>query len=153
MQAAKQMRLSRNCLRSSSVRSSSRSSIEPIHFWQNSALARIDGMFSIGVERRGALVLVGDVGVEQRQVELDVQRLFVQLARQEHAGLGRVDVLVEVEHEVVRHDRVAGGEERDEAVDQVPLGRQQLACRSVTSSERLTSSTVHVLRIASRYMS
>src|SRR3546814_1982021 len=36
-----------------------------------------------------------------------------------------VDVLVEVEHQVVGDDRVAGGEERDQALDQVPLGRAE----------------------------
>ena len=83
-------------------------------------------MFSIAANA-WALVLIRDVGVEQRQVELDVQRLFVELTTQVHAGFGRVDVLVQVEHQVVRHDRVARCEERDQTVDQVPLGGQQLA--------------------------
>ena len=78
-------------------------------------------------ERGLALGHVGDVVVEQRQVELHVQRLFVQLPRQVHPGLGRVDVLVQVEHQVVRHDRVAGGEERHEPRHEVLLGRHQLA--------------------------
>ena len=79
----------------------------------------------------GALALgdVRNVGVQERQIELDVQRLLVQLAREVHACLGRVDVLVEVEHQVVGHDRIAGGEERDQALDQVPLGRQQTAAQ------------------------
>jgi len=47
MQAAKQIRLSRNCLRSARLRSSSRPLIESIHLKQNSPLRRIDGMFSI----------------------------------------------------------------------------------------------------------
>ena len=34
-------------------------------------------------------------------------------------------MLVEVEHQVVGDDRVAGGEERDQPADQVPLGRRQ----------------------------
>jgi hypothetical protein len=46
MQAAKQMTLSRNCRRSSAVRSSRSSKIESIHLKQNSALRLIDGMFS-----------------------------------------------------------------------------------------------------------
>ena len=81
-------------------------------------------------ERLGPLVVVGQVVVEQRQVELDVQRLLVQLAGQEQPGLGGVDVLVQVEHEVVGDDRVAGGEERDEPADEVPLGRAS-ACVQV----------------------
>jgi hypothetical protein len=78
-------------------------------------------------ERSFALGHVGDVVVEQRQVELHVQRLFVELARQVHPGFGGVDVLVQVEHQVVRHDRVARGEERDQPPDEVLLGRHQLA--------------------------
>ncbi len=65
--------------------------------------------------------MIGHVGVEQRQVELDVQRLFEQLARQIHPRLGCVEVAVEIEDQVVRDDRVAGGEERDEPLDQVAL--------------------------------
>ena len=79
-------------------------------------------MFSTAANAAMALLRVGDVGVEQRQVELDVQRLFVELARQVHPRLGRVDVLVEIEDEVVRDDRVAGREEGDEALDEVALG-------------------------------
>jgi hypothetical protein len=70
--------------------------------------------------------VIGHVGVEQRQVELHVQRLLVELARQVHPRLGGVDVLVEVEHQVVGDDRVAGGEERDQALHQVALGRRHL---------------------------
>src|SRR5690606_13835166 len=36
------------------------------------------------------------------------------------------DVLVQVQHEVVGHDRIAGGEERDQALDQVALGWRHL---------------------------
>ncbi len=46
MQAAKQIRLSRNARRSSRVFSSRTSNSESIHLKQNSALRRIDGMFS-----------------------------------------------------------------------------------------------------------
>ena len=67
--------------------------------------------------------VVGQVGVEQGQVELDVYGLLEQLPGQVEAGFRRVDVLVEVEHEVVRDDRVAGGEERDEPVDEMSFGR------------------------------
>lgn len=60
---------------------------------------------------------------------------LVELAAQIQPGLGRVDVLVEAEHEVVGNDRVAGGEERHEASDQVGLGRAELVAqvRDVTA--------------------
>ena len=90
-------------------------------------------MFSTAAKACVPLVLVGDVGVEQRQVELDVHGLLEQLARQVHARLRGVDVLVEVQHQVVRDDRVAGREERDQALDQVPLGRRSASRRSATS--------------------
>ncbi len=80
-----------------------------------------------GGERRFPLGHVGDVVVEQREVELHVQRLFVELARQVHPCFGGVDVLVQVEHQVVRHDGVAGGEERHQSPDEVLLGGHQLA--------------------------
>lgn len=67
-------------------------------------------------ERLGPLLGIGDVGVEQGQVELDVHGLLEQLPGQVEPGFGGVDVLVEVEHQVVRDDRVAGGEERHEPV-------------------------------------
>ena len=46
MQAAKQIRFSRNRRRSAAVRSGPLPT-EPIHLKQNSALARSDGMFSM----------------------------------------------------------------------------------------------------------
>ena len=46
MQAAKQIRLSRNARRSARVFSSRSSKIESIHLKQNSALRAIEGMFS-----------------------------------------------------------------------------------------------------------
>jgi len=55
-----------------------------------------------------------------------VQRFFVELARQVHARFRGIEVLVQVQHQVVRHDRVAGGEERDQAMDQVLIGRRHL---------------------------
>ena len=111
-------------------------------------------MFSMAAKAACAFVHVGDVVVEQRQVELHVQRLFVQLARQVHPGFGRVDVLVEVEHEVVRHDRVAGGEERHEPADTRCFSAGiSLRSRSATSSEKSISSTVQVFLMAFWYMS
>ena len=91
--------------------------MEPIHRLQNSALVRIDAMLSTAANAAARSDCSG--------IELHVQRLFVQLPREEHAGLGRVDVFVEVQNQVVRHDRVAGGEERDDAIHQVALGGQQ----------------------------
>ena len=117
MQAAKQIRFSRNCRRSLArleavaARGSSRASAgrtRALLLDRRDVLDRREGP--------APLLGIGHVGVEQRQVELHVQRLLVELARQVHARLGRVDVLVEVQHEVVRDDRVAGGEERDQAL-------------------------------------
>ena len=82
-----------------------------------------------------------------------MQRLFVELARQVHARLGRVDVPVEVQHQVVRDDRVAGREEGDQPLDQVPLGGRHPLRRSPTSVAKSTSSTVQVFLIAARYIS
>ena len=80
-----------------------------------------------GGERLGARVGIRDVGVEQRQVELHVQGLFVELARQVHARLGGVQVPVEVQHQVVGHDRIASGEEGDQPLHEVALGVGHLA--------------------------
>jgi hypothetical protein len=109
-------------LRSASVSRRSSSWIESV---------QLEAEVGLGLDRRdvldrgeGALAVldVRDVAVEQRQVELDVERFLVELAREVHPRLGRVDVLVEVQHEVVRDDRVAGREERDEALHEVLLG-------------------------------
>ena len=51
--------------------------------------------------------------------------LFKELAREIKPRFGRVDVLVEIEHQVVRHDRIAGGEEGDQALDKVDLGGRE----------------------------
>ena len=126
MQAAKQMRLSRNARRSAAVRSSRSSKTESIHLKQNSRLAGDRGDVLHRGERRRPLLLVGHVGVEQGEVELHVDGLLEQLPRQVEPPFRRVHVLVQVEYEVVRHDRVPGGEERDEPGDQVPLRRGQL---------------------------
>ena len=82
-----------------------------------------------GGERLMALLGVRDVGVEQRQVELHVERLLVELAREVHPRLWRVDVLVEREHEVVRDDGIPRGKERDEALDKVALGVAHLLAK------------------------
>ena len=72
-------------------------------------------------ERLVALGRLRNIGVEQREVELHVQCFLIQLAREVHACFGRIHVLVQVQHQVVRHDRVAGGEERDQTMDQVAI--------------------------------
>jgi hypothetical protein len=53
-------------------------------------------------------------------------------------------VLVEVEHEVVGNDRVAGGEEGDQPAEQVSLGRGDALGEVAGSLEKSTSSTVQV---------
>ena len=65
-------------------------------------------------ERSGALVGIGNVVVEQGEIELHVHGLFKELPGEIEPRFGRVDVLVEVEHEVVGDDAVAGGEEGDQ---------------------------------------
>ena len=125
MQPAKQMRLRRNC--SGSCRCAQLvellDGVHPLH-----AELRLlgDGRDVLDRGEGGcARVGIGDVVVEQRQVELDVHRLFKELAREIQARFGRVDVLVEIEHEVVRDDGVAGGEEGDEALDEMDLRRRE----------------------------
>ena len=51
-----------------------------------------------------ALFHVGDVIIEQRQIELNMQGLFVQLTREVHPRLWAVDMAVQVQHQVVRDD-------------------------------------------------
>ncbi len=75
-----------------------------------------------GGKRSIALFRVGDVAVEQRQIKLDVYGLFKELAREVQAGFRRIDVFVKIEDEVVRNDRVAGGKEGDEPLNDVNLG-------------------------------
>ena len=88
MQAAKQIRLSRNARRSSPGLEPRRSKMESIHRKQKSAL-RFDRRDVLdGRERLVRAPLVGDVGVEQGQVELDVHRLLEQLPRQVQPRLG-----------------------------------------------------------------
>ncbi len=82
MQAAKQIRLSRNARRCSRVSRASSSNTESIQRKQKSALCWIDGIVSIAAKACVPLGVVGDVGVEQGQVELDVDGLLEQLARQ-----------------------------------------------------------------------
>ena len=85
--------------------------------------------------------MIGNIRIEQREVELNVQRFFIQLPRQIHAcASGGIDVLVEIEHKIVRDNRVAGCEERDEAIDQVPFrGAQARAQIRDVVDEKSTS--------------
>ena len=90
------MRFSRNRRRSFARRAAmSSSAIESIQRRQNSRLRRDRGNVVDGREGRCSLRRIGNVGVEQRQIELNVQRLFIELARQVHPGFRRVDVLVQ----------------------------------------------------------
>ena len=123
MHAAKQMRLRRNCRRCSRVSSWSSCWMESIHFMQKSAFFADRRNVFDGGKGRGAVVGIGHVVVEQGEIELDVNGLFIELPGEIEPRLGRVDVLVEVQHQVVGDDRVAGGEEGDESLDQMDLGR------------------------------
>src|SRR5690606_28466514 len=70
-----------------------------------------------GRERLGARLGVGEIGVEQREVELHVERFLVNLARQIHARFGRIDVTIQIQHHVVADDRVTGGKKRHQSTD------------------------------------
>ena len=102
-----------------------------------------------GGERGEAFLLVGHVGVEQVQIELDVHGLLEQLPGQVEPALRGVDVLVEVEHQVVGDDGVAGGEERHQPGRPGAARPARAVSRSARSECRSTSSTVQVLRMAS----
>ena len=67
--------------------------------------------------------MIGHVVIEKGQIKLDVQGFFVQLAGEIHARLGRVDVPVQAEDQVVRHDRIAGGEKRHQTLDEMSISR------------------------------
>ncbi len=78
-------------------------------------------------KRSFALAVIRNVGIEQRQIKLYVQRFFVQLTRQIHPRFGRIDVPIQVQHQVVRYDRVSGCEKRHESLHQVLFRRRHLA--------------------------
>ncbi len=127
MQAAKQIRLSRNAF-------SVRSGFQPVQVAEGVdpleaelGLAADGGDVLHRGERLDPVALLRQVGVQQVQVELHVHGFLEQLPGQVQACFGGVDVLVQVEHQVVGDDGVAGGEERDQPVDQVPFGGGQLA--------------------------
>ena len=67
--------------------------------------------------------MIGNVVVEESEIELHVQRLLEQLPGQVHARFGCVDVLVQAQDQIVRHNGIAGGEERYETLDEVAIGR------------------------------
>ena len=58
---------------------------------------------------------------------------FKELAREIEPRFGRIDVLIEIEHEVVGDDGVAGGEKGDEALDEMNLGGREARLRSTRS--------------------
>ena len=91
------MRLSRNRRRWSAVSRREQAPSESSQRRQKAAFRRMDGMVSTAAKARCRFLGSGDVGVEEGQVELHVQRLLVELARQVHARLGGVEVPVEVE--------------------------------------------------------
>ncbi len=77
-------------------------------------------------ERFRALGRIRQIGIEQGEVELHVQGFLVELPRQVHARFRRIDVPVEVQNEIVRHDRIAGGEEGHQPLHQMTLRRAEL---------------------------
>ena len=83
----------------------------------------MDGIVLNRGERFGALLRIGHISVEQRQIELNVQRLFIELPRKIHAGFRRIDVLVQIQHEIIANDAVARCEEGHQPFDQMLLGR------------------------------
>ena len=88
MQAAKQIRLSRNARRSAAVRSSPQleDRVDPAEAELRLAPDRRDVLHRR--ERLEPLPLVGDVRVQQGQVELDVDGLLEQLPGQVEPALG-----------------------------------------------------------------
>ena len=99
-----------------------------IQRWQNSALRADRGNVLDGGKGLRAALVIRHVVIEQRQVELDVQRFLVELAREIHARLRRIDVPIQADHEVVRDDRIAGGKESHQPLDEMPIrGRHALA--------------------------
>src|SRR6266702_1278920 len=57
-----------------------------------------------GGKRGCALVRLGNIIVKQGEIEMYMHCLFEELARKIEPGLGRVDVPVEIENEVIRND-------------------------------------------------
>ena len=56
--------------------------------------------------------MVRDVGIQESEVELHMHGFFIKLARKIHPRFRRVDVLIQIQHQVVGYDRISGGEER-----------------------------------------
>jgi hypothetical protein len=74
-----------------------------------------------GLEQALLLGGVADVGLDQHAVGLAVDVLHRDLEAVEAAGLGDLDVGHEALGEVLKHDAVAGGEEREDVLDEVTL--------------------------------
>ena len=85
---------------------------------RNSSLSRIDCDLVVGVED---LALVEAERLDDVLVGVGVDRLFEGLAQQELPALGRRDVAVGAEHDVVRRQRIGGDEEAEVALDDAPL--------------------------------
>ena len=71
----------------------------PKHLTQKLTRSKLEGIVKPIIDRcKGILpsLSIGQVGIKQCQIKLDVQRLFVKLSRQIHARFGRIDVAVEI---------------------------------------------------------
>jgi hypothetical protein len=77
-----------------------------------------------GSEGRGPLVRVGHIVVEQSEIKLDMDGFFKELPREIQTGLGRVDVFVEIEYEIVRHNAVPSSKESNKPLNHVNLCRR-----------------------------
>ena len=85
---------------------------------RNSSLSRIDCDLVVGVED---LALVQPERLDDVLVGVGVDRLLERLAQQELAALGRRDVAVGAEHDVVGGQRIGGDEEAEVALDDAAL--------------------------------
>ncbi len=123
MHAAKQMRLSRNDRRSAADPQFAQL-VDRVHPAEAELGLAPDGADVLHRrERLRPLGLVGHIGVQQRQVELHVDGFLEELPGQVQPPFRRVDVLIQIQHEVVRHDGVTGGKERDKPGNEVAFGR------------------------------
>ena len=75
------------------------------------------------------------MGVEQRQVKLYVQGLFVKLNVKDTSSPRASYMLVKIEHEIVRDDRITGRKKCNEPVDKVSFGGVIFERKSTTSIE------------------
>ena len=85
---------------------------------RNSSLSRIDGDFVVRVED---LALVQAERLDDVLVRVRVDRFLERLAQQELAALGRGDVAIGAQHDVVGGERIGGHEEAEVALDDAAL--------------------------------